>query len=146
MDESTVPPMQRRVVVCPSHPGRGRHLPRGSVLYSTIWSRFQKLRLLTFCFTQKIPLLDLLLHIISNALLTCPRKVEGSKWIYPSSEGSSCVHGNLPLQNPKGYWGPEVSCPSPNSASLRSQFTLTLCYLLSLTHHLHLLPHSRFKY
>lgn len=37
----------------PKPPGRGRHLPRGSVLYSTIWSRFQKLRLLTFCFTQE---------------------------------------------------------------------------------------------
>lgn len=65
-------------------PGRGRELPRRPVLYSTIWSRFQKLRLLTFCFTQKISLLDLLLDIISKALLTFPRKVEGSKGIYPS--------------------------------------------------------------
>lgn len=64
--------------------GGRRHLPRASVHLSTIWSRPQKLRWSTSYSIGRVPPLYLLLEFISKGLLTFPRKVGGSKWIYPS--------------------------------------------------------------
>lgn len=123
-----------------------QHLPRGSVHYSTIWNRFQKLRLLTSGSIQREPPLHLLLESMSKGLLTFPRKVEGSKWIHPSQREVVVLMEICLFKTPKAVRSLVVPCLSPNSASLRDQFTLTLCYLLPLTHHPDLLLHSRFKY
>lgn len=88
-----------------SVPGGQRQLPRGSVHYSTIWIRLQKLRLLTSCLTQKVPLLYLLLEIISKTLLTFPRKVEGSKWIYPTQREAVVLMEICHFKTPKAVRG-----------------------------------------
>jgi hypothetical protein len=49
------------------------------------------------------------LEFVSKGLLFFPRKVGGSKWIYPSKGGNGCFDGNLPLQNPQIHQDPVVS-------------------------------------
>lgn len=72
---------------------------------------------------------------MSKGLLTFTRSVGGSKWISPSQKEAVVFSGNSASPKPPKLSGAPLS-PSPNSASLRDQFTLTLCYLLSLTHQL----------
>lgn len=125
--------------------GGRRHLAPGLVHYSTIWSGLQKLRLLISCLSKVYAAVSTT-EIRSQRVIGSFQEGRRQQMDLSKSKRNSCFNQNLPPQNPKAVRGPVPSCSSPNSASFRGQFTLTLCCLLALTHQLDLLPHSRFKY